>query len=90
MYSHSRYDIGAVVREIRTQHGLTQAELASKIGASRHSVIRLEQGASGVELGTALKALHALGAALQVIKKGQGAQQGHPSSSRSSARSRRE
>ena len=53
-------DIGALVRQTRVDAGLTQEELAKKIGASRFWVAAFERGKPRAELGLALKALRAL------------------------------
>lgn len=58
--------IGALVRDTRTAAGLTQTELADRIGASRFWVAEFEKGKPSAELGLALKALHALGLAVQI------------------------
>ncbi len=58
--------IGALVRDTRMAAGLTQTELANRIGASRFWVAEFERGKPSAELGLALKALHALGLAVQI------------------------
>jgi DNA-binding XRE family transcriptional regulator len=58
--------IGALVRDTRTAAGLTQTELANRISASRFWVSEFEKGKPSAELGLALKALHALGLAVQI------------------------
>ena len=58
--------IGALVRDTRTAAGLTQTELANRIGASRFWVAEFEKGKPSAELGLALKAVHALGLAVQI------------------------
>ncbi len=40
----SAHDLGALVKRIRTHHGLTQRELASKLGTSQRYVYELEVG----------------------------------------------
>ncbi|MEC5180551.1 helix-turn-helix transcriptional regulator [Arthrobacter sp. CG_A4] len=50
---------GASVRVARQEHGLTQSGLAELINASRHTIVRLEQG-ENVSLGTAFAAVRAL------------------------------
>jgi DNA-binding XRE family transcriptional regulator len=62
--------IGSLVRETRTAAGLTQTELANRIGASRFWVAEFEKGKPGAELGLALKAIAALGLVLRFEKKG--------------------
>lgn len=54
-------DLGAAVRDARLGKGWTQAELAVRIGTSRQWVISLERGKASAELGTALRAVAALG-----------------------------
>ena len=54
------YDIGPVLRTIRHTLGLTQAEVASRMGRSTQSVSRWEN-ASSVTTDTMLSYLHALG-----------------------------
>ena len=53
-------DIGALIRDARLESGMTQAELGTKIGASRFWVAEFERGKPRAELGLALKALRAL------------------------------
>ncbi len=54
-------DLGAVIRERRTELKLGQAELARRIGASRQWIVGIEQGRARAELGLVLRALDALG-----------------------------
>lgn len=65
MRLHTTKEIGTVVREARRRGKLTQAHLAELIGASRQWVQRLEAGKPGVELGLTLRALLAVGVALE-------------------------
>jgi len=53
--------VGALVREGREAAGLTQTQLAERIGASRFWVAAFEKGKPSVELGLALKTIQALG-----------------------------
>lgn len=53
-------DIAAVARDRRKQLGLTQADLASRIGVGREWVIKFEQGKATVELGIVMRALRVL------------------------------
>lgn len=59
-------ELSAVVRHARKRAGLTQAQLAERIGVGRLWVVRFEQGTAEVELGIALRALRALGLALDI------------------------
>ena len=58
--------VGALVREGREAAGLTQTQLAERIGASRFWVAAFEKGKPSVELGLALKAIQALGLAISI------------------------
>ena len=58
--------VGALVREGREAAGLTQTQLAERIGASRFWVAAFEQGKPSVELGLALKAIQALGLVISI------------------------
>ena len=59
-------DLGLLLRERRRELGLTQAELAERIGASRQWVIRVEQGNQRSDVGLVLKAIAALRLTLDV------------------------
>lgn len=59
-------DLGARMRDQRLQLGLSQAELARRIGASRYWIMQLEHGNAGAEVGLVLKALAALNLDLDV------------------------
>lgn len=60
-------DLGAAVRDARLRKGWTQAELADRIDASRQWVISLERGKVSAELGTALRAVAALGMVADLV-----------------------
>lgn len=53
-------DLGALVRSTRRSQGLTQAELADRLGVARDWVVRLEQGHPRLEAQKVLDALAAL------------------------------
>lgn len=59
-------DLGAVLRERRHELGLSQAELASRVGASRQWIIDLERGKPGIGVGLVLRVVDALGATLRI------------------------
>ena len=61
MQVRSARDVGLLIRDQRRGLSLSQADLADKIGASRHWVMGVEAGKPTVELGLVLKALSALG-----------------------------
>jgi y4mF family transcriptional regulator len=60
-------DLGAAVRDARLRRGWTQAGLADRIDVSRQWVIALERGKATAELGTALRAIAALGMVADLI-----------------------
>lgn len=57
-------EVGLLIKDRRRDIGLTQAELAERVGASREWVRQLESGKPRLELGLTLRALTALGIAL--------------------------
>lgn len=57
-------EVGLLVRDRRRAIGLTQGELAERVGASREWIRQLESGKPRLELGLTLRALSALGIAL--------------------------
>lgn len=66
MWINSPDDLGHLVRDRRNELGLTQADLAKRVGATRHWVIALEQGNPTAEFHRVLKALVALGLRIDV------------------------
>lgn len=59
-------ELGARLRDQRLQLGLSQTELARRVGVSRHTLMRLEHGKAGAEIGLVLKMLRALDLELDV------------------------
>ena len=55
------------MRDARLRQGLTQAELAGRIGTSRQWVISFERGKPVAEVGIVLKALAALGVVVDIV-----------------------
>jgi putative transcriptional regulator len=49
------------LREIRTEHGLTQQALAEAVGVTRQSIISIEQGRYAPSVSLALELAAALG-----------------------------
>ncbi len=65
MLIRTAHEVGLLIKETRKAAGLTQAQLAERVGASREWVRLVELGNKPrVELGLALRALTALGIAL--------------------------
>ena len=61
MWVRNARDLGLLIRQRRHRLSITQADLADRIGATRHWVMRVEAGKPKVELGLVLNALSALG-----------------------------
>ncbi len=61
-------DLGEALRLARTERGLTQIELAERLGVARMTLSRLENGES-VSMETAMRALSECGYALAVAPK---------------------
>lgn len=60
--------LGAAIREARTAHGWTQAEVAGRAGVSRSFVLDLERGARPrAELARVFSVLRAVGKAIRVV-----------------------
>lgn len=64
MLIRTAHEVGLLVRDRRRAAGMTQAELAERVGASREWVRLLESGKPRLELGLTLRALTALGITL--------------------------
>ena len=60
-------DLGALARDRRSAHGLTQQALALRAGVSVRWLKAFEAGKSTVEIGLVLRTLGALDLALSVI-----------------------
>lgn len=66
MEVHSVRELAAVVRSLRRERGLTQAELARAAGVGREWLIHLEKGRPGLEVGLVMATLKALGVRLRI------------------------
>lgn len=65
MLIRTPHEMGLLIKETRKAAGVTQAELAERVGASREWVRLVESGTKArVELGLTLRTLTALGIAL--------------------------
>ena len=64
MFVRTTREIGLLVRDRRREVGLTQAQLAERVGASREWVRLLESGRPRLDLGLTLRALNAVGIVL--------------------------
>lgn len=59
-------DIGALVRDRRTQQAWTQEELATRVGVSRLWIVQLEKGKPTAQVGLVLRTLKEVGVVLDV------------------------
>ncbi len=60
------YALGVMLRQLREQRGLTQAEVAERSGVSRQLVVKIEKGHPRAEIGKVLAVVRALGGGLAV------------------------
>jgi len=67
MLATNANDVGNIVRRRRTEAGLSQTELADKIGVSRKWIADLEKGHPRAQLQLVLDALNALDALVDII-----------------------
>jgi ribosome-binding protein aMBF1 (putative translation factor) len=63
---YREFKLGVFLWEARTQSGLTQQELAEKIGTKKTMISRLENHAENVRLSTLQKIAHALQKELKI------------------------
>ncbi|KJR99958.1 MAG: transcriptional regulator [Desulfobulbaceae bacterium BRH_c16a] len=61
--------IGAVLRDMRKQQGLTQKELGRRVGLDQKKVSLIENGNPNIRLDSLLRLLSALGAGITVQVK---------------------
>ena len=59
---------GLEMRELRTQQGLSQMELAARAGCSQRFISELERGKSTAEIGKALAVATALGYRVSFVR----------------------
>jgi putative transcriptional regulator len=59
--------VGNYVKELRTELGLTQAQLAELVGVARISIVAIENGRFQPTIETALRISKALGAPVERI-----------------------
>ncbi len=63
-------DLGALIRNFRTENGLNQSELAQQLQTSQRWVSHLENGKPTVQLGLVLRALNELGFTVSITHPG--------------------
>lgn len=59
-------EVGLCIRERRRELGIDQRTLAARIGVSRQWVVAIEKGKARAEVGLVLRALTALGLAVDI------------------------
>jgi transcriptional regulator with XRE-family HTH domain len=59
-------DVGALVREARLRHGLSQARLAHRAGTTQKHVSRIERGELSPSVATVVRLLAAMGERLEL------------------------
>lgn len=64
--------IGTLIRRVRGDKGLTQAELSKKAGIWQESLSKVERGSGGTKISTLLDVLTALGLELVVRERSKG------------------
>ena len=64
--ARAAYEVGRMVRELREARGLSQRELAERMGTTQSVVGRLEAGGSRPTIVTLERVAHALGLQLEV------------------------
>lgn len=63
---YEQFKIGVMLREARVSAGLTQEELARRIGTKKTAISRIENHAEDVKLSTLKKTASALGKKLEI------------------------
>lgn len=67
-WAYDPLELGRAVRSTRLERGLTQKELADRLGVGRMTISRLEQG-DAVSIETAIRALSECGYAIAIAPK---------------------
>lgn len=71
MLIRSAQDLGHLVKDLRTQRRITQAHLATQVGASRKWIIDLEAGKDTADVSLVLRTLNVLGVELDArVRRG--------------------
>ena len=63
-------DIGSLVKEKRTEYGMTQSQLADACGKGIRFISELENGKQTMQIGKVLDTLHVLGLDLSLSERG--------------------
>lgn len=67
MIVRSAKEMGALIRDRRTGLGLSQLQLAEKVGVSRVWIVQFEAGKPTAQLGLVLRTLRELGVSLDAV-----------------------
>jgi HTH-type transcriptional regulator/antitoxin HipB len=78
MTSPDQQAVGRALRELRKRAGLTQEQVAERMGTSSTYLSRLEAGQRDIRLSTVLRLLDALGADLRQLADAIEAHDRHP------------
>jgi DNA-binding XRE family transcriptional regulator len=62
------YCMGQLILDARKSEKITQSELASRIGASKSYISRIEKGAIEPGIGTFYRIMNALGLRIEIVK----------------------
>ena len=60
------FKIGVILRQAREEAGLTQEELANRVGTQKTAISRIENHAEDIKLSTIQKVAKALGRSLEI------------------------
>lgn len=77
--AHNALRVGATLRTLRRQHGLTTAELGARTGMAQQSISRIENGRHDISFSTLEKILAAMGCTLSDLHEGEGEPPGRAS-----------
>lgn len=68
-FDNIRPTIGEMLRHARIEQGITQTELAEKLGIKQPTLARMESGRVGINESTLTRILDALDLELQIVSK---------------------
>ena len=63
---YRNFKIGVILRQAREEAGLTQEELADRVGTQKTAISRIENHAEDIKLSTIQKVAKALGKSLEI------------------------
>jgi HTH-type transcriptional regulator/antitoxin HipB len=66
MRVRTRKELGQLMKELRVESEMTQAQLAEVVGVNRRWVVQVEQAKTSADLRTLLKAFRALGVEMHI------------------------